>query len=107
MTTLIKYDGRIAAIASRARVHFCPPLHELDAGDPLRRFVHIMGRYARDIATGALPGDYSDEDAELYARTALIDDDDFHAVAGEPDAELAARFNVPLEQIARKRSDPA
>lgn len=105
MTTLIKYDGQLAAFGSRLRVHFCPPLRDRPDDDPLRRFVYLMGAYARDVETGDLPGPYADRDAELYARTALIDDQAFTAAAAAGDDELAATFNVPLEQIARKRAD--
>lgn len=104
--TLIHYGGEIVATASPLRVHYTPPLDDRPNEDPLRRFVHAMAMYARDIAAGELRGPYRDQDAELFARTFLIADDDFAAHAGESDEQLAERFGVPLEQVAHKRRDP-
>lgn len=103
--TLIHYDGEIVATASPLRVHFAPPLDDRPAEDSLRRFVHAMALYARDVAAGELRGPYRDEDAELYARTYLIDDQAFASHVGESDEQLARHFGVPLEQVAHKRRD--
>ena len=63
--------------------------------------------FAERVNTGELPGPYSDHRAELYARSALIDDNEFLRADGEgvSDEALAERFNVPVEQIAAKRRD--
>ena len=66
-----------------------------------------MCAYAERVRSGRLPGPYSDGQAEMFARSALIDDDEFrHLVAnGYDDLLLAGHFAVPLEQIAAKRRD--
>jgi hypothetical protein len=104
-TTKIRYAGAFAALASPLRVHFAPPLDTAPADDPVRRFVYAMAVCARDVDQGELPGPYADELAEAYARAFLMPDDEFASAAGEPDEALAARFGVPLEQIALKRAD--
>jgi hypothetical protein len=98
--TLIRLNGDIVATASSLRVHLTRALPT-----PQERFVHAMGMYARDVLTGELPGPYSDQEAEAYARGFLIDDATFRAHAGDTDEQLADRFTVPLEQIALKRLD--
>ena len=42
----------------------------LPAGHPRQRFVAALCLYAQDVARGVLPGPYSDQLAELYARAA-------------------------------------
>jgi len=100
MTTLIRHGGAIAAVATKRRVILTRPLDEPD-----RRFVLALGRYAADVDDGLLPGPYDTADAELYARTVLIDDAEFLERAGELDEELAEHFLVPLTQIAAKRAE--
>lgn len=104
-TTFINFDGQVAAIAGERRFNLTPQFEQLPDGDPVKRFVAIMCVYARDVASGELPGPYSDAAAELFARLTLIDDDDFRARAGDTDRQLADHFRVPLEQIAAKRRD--
>jgi hypothetical protein len=64
--------------------------------------------YADRIQAGELPGPYSDQQTEHYARSALIDDDEFNRSNndGTSDQALAKRFNVPVEQVRAKRADP-
>jgi len=62
-------------------------------------------RYALEVRLGRSPGPYDDERAALFARFALIDDEEFRARAGWCDAALARRFGVPIAEIGRKRSD--
>lgn len=102
---LITYNDDLVAIVSRRRVHFLPLVDELDQSAPLRRFIYLMAHYAHDVDVGELPGPYTTEAAELYARTVLIDDDELDARTGDTDEDLAEHFAVPLEQIALKRID--
>jgi len=63
--------------------------------------------FAERVQAGKLPAPYSDARAELYARCALIDDDEFARAEadGASDTALAARFSMPIEQIDAKRRD--
>jgi hypothetical protein len=107
MTTLIQYRGDIVAIAGATRFHLAPHIEAREPRDPLRAVAAMMCVFADRVSTGELPGPYSDDRAELYARCALIDDDEFRrADAEHPDDEtLAQQFNVPFEQVAAKRQD--
>jgi hypothetical protein len=101
--TLITYQRRAVAIAGLA-----PHIDQRPDGDPLKRFVCFLALYARDVQTGRLPDEprhYLPRRAERYAREALIPAGEFAANAHRPDAELAERFGVPLEQIARRRDE--
>jgi hypothetical protein len=101
----IIYRGELVAIATRARVHLAPEVAVLARGDPKLRFVAAMCLYSRDLDTGELAGPYRPEDAELYARCVLLPDDEFELHQHEPDGWLAARFQVPVEQVRAKRAD--
>ena len=107
MTTLIKYRGKVVAVAGATRFHLAPSVEVLVRRDPLRAIVALMCVFAERVQAGELPGLYSDQRAELYARSALIGDDEFTRATGEglEDDELAERFNVPPEQIDAKRRD--
>ena len=108
MTTLIQYRGDVVAVAGATRFHLAPHVEALSPRDPLRAIVALMCAFAERVQSGELTGPYSDHRAELYARSALIDDDEFMRATDEglDDNELAARFNVPIEQIEAKREDP-
>jgi hypothetical protein len=107
MTTLIQFRGEVVAVAGATRFHLAPRVEALSPRDPQRAIVALMCLFAERVQAGELPGPYSDHRAELYARSALIDDDEFRRATNEglDDRELAARFNVPLEQIDAKRED--
>jgi len=108
--TLITYRGRAAAMAGRERFNLAPHIAQRPDGDPVKRFVCFLALYARDVQTGELPGDpwrYEPAYGERYAREALIPADEFRALAHRSDGRLAARFGVPIEQIARRRRDVA
>ena len=66
-----------------------------------------MCAFAQRVSDGTLPGPYTDERAEQYARSALIDDAEFQQLtsAGVGAPVLAQHFAVPIEQIAAKRND--
>lgn len=97
-TTMLRYRGRLAGFAGATRASLSNELDALPANDPDRRFVLAMAAYAGAIARGEAPGPYTDADAERYARAFLITG----SLDGD-DAELAARYGVPLEQISAAR----
>lgn len=101
----ILYRGALVAAATPERVYLRPDIAALEDGHPLLRFIAVMCLYSRDVDTGAVPGPYSNERAELYARCVLIGDDDLAAHRSERDEQLAQRYGVPLEQVAAKRRD--
>lgn len=103
----ITYGGELVAIATRARVHLAPEVAALPRGDPKLRFVAAMCLYGRDVDTGELAEPYRSGDAELYARCVLLPDDELRLHQHEPDGHLAARFQVPVEQVRAKRTDIA
>lgn len=70
-TTMIRYRGEIVAFATARQITYAGRVADLPATDPLRRFVHAMGVYASHVATGELDGPYTDDEAELFARTLL------------------------------------
>lgn len=103
--TFIHYNGQIAAVVGASGFHLAPHLEDRPVGDPECCFVAFMAAYALDIRMGALSGPYSDQRAALFARFALISNDEFCAQAAQPNETLARRFNVPAAEIAAKRSD--
>jgi hypothetical protein len=102
---LISYNCAPAAVAGATRVWLAPAIDDLPRGHPLRRFVAAMCMYAHDVRHGLVPGPYTDQRAELYARCLLLPDRAVGAAAGLTDAELAERFDVPLEQARAKRGE--
>lgn len=109
MTTLIRYRGDIAGFAGGDRFYPAPHIAALPNGHPIKRFVIFMWLYDQELRADRLPGEYTDERAELFARFALIDDDEFARLesAGVSDRELADELEVPIEQIGAKRGDLA
>ena len=107
MTTLVHYEGQIAATVGATRFYLSAELADLPSGDPHVRFVVLMCTYALEVAQERLPGPYTDDRAALFARSALLDDDEFRRHIARPDAELAQTFGVPAGQVAAKRIDLA
>jgi hypothetical protein len=108
LMTLITYQGRAVAIAAVDRFSLAVHIDRLPDRHSLKTFVCFLVLYARDVHTGELPGDsshYEPADGERYARAALIPAREFRALAHRPDRDLAERFGVPVEQIARRRRD--
>lgn len=106
---MILYEGEVVATVGAHRVYFVPPIDALVSADPLRRFVSLMAAFAAEVRRGSAPGPYTHARAELFARLALIDDDQFEMLDanGLSDDLLAGHFGVPVEQIERKRHDLA
>ena len=70
-TITLTYHGQTVALAARARFWLAAHIEALPAGHPDKRHVCFMALYARDVLTGDLPGPYSDDDADRFARLAL------------------------------------
>ena len=102
---LVLYRGRPAALVGAARFSYLGEIRHLPPGDPTVRMVTHMGYYAQLVLTGRLPGPYADDDAERFARFALIDPDEFGRQVDQSDAVLAARFRLPPEQIDLARQE--
>ena len=102
---LISYNGAAVAVAGATRVWLAPAIDDLPGGHRLRRFVAAMCLYAHDLHHALVPGPYTDQRAELYARCLLLPDRAVAAAAGLTDDELAERFEVPLEQVRAKRRE--
>lgn len=105
MMQLIQYDAHPAALATERRVTLVGGLQDLPDGHPTLRFVIYMALYARDVMTAELPGPYTDQDAEAFARACLIDPDQLTNHAHESDQQLAQRLGLPAEQIHLARSE--
>ena len=101
----ISFRGRLAAAAAADRFYLAQHIEALEPDHPDRVFVSLMCCFARDVLTGAVAGPYGADAAELAVRSMLIDERDFAAHRQEPDAVLAERYAVPLDQIAQKRLD--
>ena len=68
----IEYRGELVALASRDRFHIIAPwLAARAPGDPELRFVAFMCLCYAQVASGAIPGPFTSELAERWARSAL------------------------------------
>jgi len=103
-TILVTYEGAPAALVGIRRVSFLGPVRHLPPGHPLVRVVAYMAYYAQLVLSGDM-GDYSDRDAELFARSALIDYDRLADCWGESDEVLATEFRIPIRQITKARKE--
>jgi hypothetical protein len=102
----IRYQGRpVAVVVDCDRAIFDPQIQARGPYDPLLRFVAAMCRLAMEIELRLEPGPYTDERAECYARDLLVPPGEYDALASLPDAYLAARFGVPAEQAAARRTE--
>ena len=70
-TITLSYEGQTVALAARARFWLAAHIEALPTGHPDKQHVCFMALYARDVLTGQLPGPYSDQDADRFARRAL------------------------------------
>ncbi len=121
MTALqpITYRGQLAAVAGPDRFYLSERLDRLSAEHPERRMVIYMCLCAHEIATGTLPGPYSDTAARRYARGCLLapglgellerDALDVPRVArvlGIPDDELHLAIDEYRERVERVSRPP-
>jgi len=107
---LIVYRGRPLALAEPDRAHLHPALEALaerDESDPLVRFACALALHAFEVHAGLIAGPFDEARAERYARELLMPTDDFAPLAGLTDAELAALFSVPVEQVSARRLELA
>src|SRR3954447_25350222 len=75
----IEYQGQLVALVSAQRIHIIAPwLATRPAGDPELRFVAYMCLCCGEVLRGQLPGPYTQELGELWAReaVAIADADD-------------------------------
>lgn len=94
MTTLIRHNGAIAAVATARRVVLTGPLSDDD-----RLIVLAKARYAADVELGELEGPYTDEAAELYAEVLIFEGP--RAQPGSPEYE-AAKANPAVQRLIRR-----
>ncbi len=107
MTSLqpITYRGRTLAAATPERVFLGDELEDRPRGDPELTWVIYMAFCARDVLTGELPGPYTDADASIYARAALIPDEVLERPAPAGEDRLARGLGVPLHELRIARAD--
>jgi hypothetical protein len=76
----IVYEGELVALVSAERVHIISPrLATRPAGDRELRFVAYMCLCCGEVLRGQLPGPYTQDLGELWARQAIaIADTDDH-----------------------------
>lgn len=106
-TITIIYADAVAAAAGPTRFYLAPRIAALPDGHPTKRVVVFMCAYAREILTGRLPGPYRDDDAEHFARTALIDPAILARYPRATDEQLADFLGVPLAQLTARRAELA
>ncbi|MGI9100728.1 MAG: hypothetical protein ACR2H2_19950 [Solirubrobacteraceae bacterium] len=103
----ITYMGRVVAAATAERFLLSDELEHRPVGDPERTFVIYMCLYARDIATGDLPGPYTEQRARRFARACLIPAE-LTERASLDTARAAAALGVPEHELhAARRVPPA
>jgi hypothetical protein len=102
---ILYHQGRPAAWVTSGRVELYPRVAVLEPEHPTRRWVLCSAIFAMEVLAGRMPGSFSQERADYFARCALIPDDEFAEVIAAEDAALAEYFNVPLEQVCEKRID--
>lgn len=102
---LVRHANRLAATVTKIGIVFAPHIDVLEADHPIRRWVTCMAAFGNEILNGRLDGPYTPERAAHFARTALIPDQEFAVVNDVDDALLAEHFNVPIFQMAEKRTD--
>lgn len=102
----VEYRGQLVALASPQRFHIVAPwLLRRPAGDPELRFVGYMCACYAEIAAGHLPGPFTSELAQRWARAALIDPARLAAVRGIHEQQLEREWRVPAHEIRIARSE--
>jgi hypothetical protein len=98
-TITLTHQGHTVALAAAHRLWFAAHIEALPDGHPRKRLVVFMALYAREILTGKIPGPYRDEDAECFARLALIDADVIKRHPRASTAQLAQLLGIPHDQL--------
>jgi hypothetical protein len=80
-------------------------LAERDESEPLVRFACALALHAFELHTGLSEGPFDQARAERYAREVLMPAEDFRPLIWLKDAELAALFGVPMDQVWARRLD--
>ena len=101
---LVTYEGTPAALVGVRRFSFLGEVRHRQPGDPVVRIVTYMAYYAQLVLSGDM-GDYSDRDAELFARSALIDYEQLAERSSDSEELLAAEFRIPIEQVTKAREE--
>ena len=101
---LVTFEGTPAALVGARRFSFLGDVRSLPPGDPVVRVVTYMAYYAQLVLSGDM-GDYTDREAELFARYALIDYEHLRLSADDSDESLAAHFRIPVQQIVKAREE--
>ena len=94
----ITYRGRLMAVASARRFFLADVVEQRAPTDPDISMVLFMCIYAIDVATGRLPGPYTDDRARRYARYCLL---------APGAAELLERPDLDVPRAARALGIPA
>jgi hypothetical protein len=102
---LVTYRGAPAALVGIRQFSFLGDVRHLPPGHPAVRMVTHKAYYAQLVLAGKMPGDYTDEDAERFARLALIDPDELERRRHHSDAALASRFGVPTDAVVHAREE--
>lgn len=100
---VIRYHGSAVAMAGPHYVTLLEPIADLPPGHPHRRFVAAMLLYSREIDQRRLPGPYTDQDAERYARLLLIPAKALALWPCLPDRHIARRLGLPAQQVRLRR----
>jgi len=103
-TILVTYEGAPAALVGARRFSFLGDARHLPPGHPVVRVVAYMAYYAQLVLSGDM-GDYNDQDAERFARSALIDYEQLAVRSAESDEALAAQLRIPIEQVKKAREE--
>ena len=108
LTVVRDTSGELLAFVDDRNIWFTPEIEALEPDHPRRRFSAMLALAAAVMQREPPPEPYDPALAAFYARYILIPDTTFilHRER-ESDAQLAERFNVPLEQIAAKQRDLA
>jgi hypothetical protein len=102
---LVTYNHQPVALVNARRATLLGPVAELPPGHPQLRLTVYMAIYAHLIACGQHAATYNDQDAQRFARHALIDQHELLERASQADENLAEHFRVPLDQITAARAE--
>jgi hypothetical protein len=102
---LVTHNHQPVALVNARRATLLGPIANLPAGRPKLRLTLHMAIYAHLIASGQHRGPYDDQDAERFARHALIDQHELLERANQADELLAEHFRIPIDQIPLARAE--